>query len=253
MGEVSNFTIQGRELAMPVEVRAARSWAATFVVSAAATQTLVAPAGLQVAQIRKGKAIATLAFVRYEDTDLGVYNELAVAFVVRRHDARDASPARMALEVARNQTGVYIHHLPVNQEFTLEAGRTIWGYPKFMAEIDIDERPNGTTCTLRHDGSLVLNLLVRKGIKPWPRVPNLPTYTFLDGVLRRTPWETTPAGTRGRIGGAVLELGSHPIASELRSLGLPKRAMVSTSIERISARFGSAEVVHPTTAAAPAP
>ncbi|MGH2728570.1 MAG: acetoacetate decarboxylase family protein [Actinomycetota bacterium] len=250
MSEVANFTIQGRTLALPVEVRAARSWAATFVVPTAAAQTIVGPTGLEVAQMRKGRSIASLAFVRYEDTDLGAYDEVAVAFVVRRHDARAASAARKALEVARNQTGVYIHHLPVNHGVTLEAGRTIWGYPKFMAEIDIAEQPRATTCTLRHDGSLVLSLTIRAGVRPWPRVPNLPTYTFFDGVLRRTPWETTPMGTRGRVGGAALELGSHAIADELRSLGLPRRALVSTSVERISARFGAAEVVHPTVAAA---
>lgn len=245
MSRVPNFTIQGRELALPVEVRAARSWAATFVVPASAAQAIVAPTGLEVAEMRKGKAIASLAFVRYEDTDLDAYNEVAVAFLVRRHDAPDVSAAAKALEVARNRTGVYIHHLPVNQGFTLEAGRTIWGYPKFMAEIDISEQPHATTCTLRHDGSLVLSFTIRRGIRPWPRVPNVPTYTYLDGVLRRTPWETYPVGTRGRLGGATLELGPHPIAEELRSLGLPKRALMSTSVDRISARFGAAEVVSP--------
>lgn len=245
MSPEPNFAIQGRTVTLPVEIRDARSWAATFLVPAEAAQALVEPSGLEVAQLRPGKAIASLAAVRYEDGDLDRYNEVAVAFLVRPHDAGPASATARALEVARNRAGVLIHHLPVDQRFTLEAGRTIWGYPKFLSRIDIEERERDTTITLTHDGAHVLTLTVRRGIKPWPGVPNLPTYTFMDGVLRRTPWQTWHEGTRGRVGGARLELGSHPIADELRSLGLPKRAIVSTSVRRVRARFGAAEIVTP--------
>ena len=245
---MEKFTIQGRDVTLPVEIRVARSWAATFTVDAEAAQALIAPTGLEVARMRPGKAIASLAAVRYEDGDLDRYNEVAVAFVVRRHDAPEATPGRKAMELVRNETGVYIHHLPVDQAFTLEAGRTIWGYPKFLARIDIDERPKATRITLRHDDALVLNLTIRHGIKVWFGVPNLPTYTFMDGVLRRTAWETFPEGTRARIGGATLELGSHPVADELRSLGLPHRAVMTTMVPNVRARFGAAEIVTPAAA-----
>jgi hypothetical protein len=244
------FTIQDRTVTLPVEIRKARSWAATFTVDATATQALIASTGLEVAQMRPGKAIASLAAVRYEDGDLDRYNEVAVAFVVRRHDAPDATPGRKALEVARNRTGVYIHHLPVDQSFTLEAGRTIWGYPKFLADIRIDERPKETRITLRDDGAHVFTLTVRPGVRVPFGLPNLPTYTHMDDVLRCTAWETFPEGTRARPGGAALELGTHPIADELRSVGLPHRALMSTMIPNVRARFGSAEIVQPAAAAA---
>jgi hypothetical protein len=117
-----------------------------------------------------------------------------------------------------------------------------------MAEIEILDDPGRSVTVLRHNGAHVLTLTVRKGMKPWPQVPNLPTYTFLDGRLRRTEWTTVPEGTRGRIGGATLGLGTHPIADELRSLGLPKRAVVSTTVDRVRASFGEAQVVHPAAA-----
>lgn len=243
------FTVQGRTIRLPVEIRDARSWAATFSVDWKAAQALIAHTGLEVAEGFGGKAVATLAAVRYEDGDLDRYNEVAVALVVRPHDAGPASPAKKAWEVARNKTAVYIHHLPVDQGFTLEAGRTIWGYPKFMAQIDIDEKPKMTTISLRHEGAHVLTLAVRRGTRLPFGVPNLPTYTFMDGVLRRVAWETFPQGSRGRMGGAKLELGAHPIADELRSLGLPKRAVVTAGVDRVRARFGPAVVVQPAAAA----
>ncbi len=54
-----------------------------------------------------------------------------------------------------------------------------------------------------------------------------------------------PAGMRTRIGGATLRLGTHPIADELRSLGLPRRALVSSSIGNLAMTFGGDAVEIP--------
>ncbi|MGH2758054.1 MAG: hypothetical protein ACRDKJ_00655 [Actinomycetota bacterium] len=48
------------------------------------------------------------------------------------------------------------------------------------------------------------------------------------------------ADTRARLGGAKLELGPHPIADELRTLGLPKRALMTSTLRRMQAEFGAA-------------
>ncbi len=54
-----------------------------------------------------------------------------------------------------------------------------------------------------------------------------------------------PSGVRTRIGGATLQLGTHPIAEELRHLGLPRRALVTSSIPDLRMTFGNAEAVTP--------
>jgi hypothetical protein len=46
-----------------------------------------------------------------------------------------------------------------------------------------------------------------------------------------------------RMGGVTIELGTHPMADELRSLGLPKKALFSTYIGHMRATFGAAERV----------
>ena len=46
-----------------------------------------------------------------------------------------------------------------------------------------------------------------------------------------------------RLGGADLTLGTHPIGDELRSLGLPKRALFSTFMTKMSGTFYAAERV----------
>ena len=57
-----------------------------------------------------------------------------------------------------SKAATLIKHLPVNQEFTCAAGREIWGFPKFMADITIAERRRADSCELVHEGRMVLRL-----------------------------------------------------------------------------------------------
>jgi Acetoacetate decarboxylase (ADC) len=216
----NSLTVLGRELSFPIEVRTARSWAAQFLVDRAAAQRIVEPAGLRVVQLGR-RALFTIAVADYEDTDLGAYQEVGLIFLV----------------TGPHGNGIYVHHMPVNEEFTLAAGREIWGYPKFLTEISVERRGNAMRCSLGD----ILELEVKRGLVPTP-LPAPPTYTALDGVLRLTHFRSRGVAT-ARPGGATLTLGSGPIADELRSLGLPKRAMASTSIARFRASFGPAAVV----------
>lgn len=238
-----SYIVRGRTVTLPLEVRKARSWNAQFLVPADAAQRLVAPTGLEVARPLPGRAMCTLAFVRYEEGDLGAYNELAVSFVVRPHGSEPASAPAMAREFATGRIGVYIYHLPVTEQFSLDAGRGIWGFPKFLSSIEIREARDRATCVLQHEGRDVLMLTVRTG--GHLRLPQVspPTYSYIDDKLRLTRWTTTGSGAGARVGGAKLTLGSHPIADELRSIGLPKGAAMTGSVRHMRARFGPAELV----------
>jgi len=245
------WLIQGRTIGLPVEVRRAAQWGVQYLVPAAAAQRIVDPTGLEVTGPLPGRALLALAVCRYDDTDLDPYHEVAVSFVVRPHDARPRPTAVDRLkEFASGAIGAYIHRLPVDQKFTCEAGRDIWGFPKWVTSIDIDEpepgdtgRGTGTTVRLVDDGAHVLTLTMASGgpVRLPSQAP--PSYSFRDGVLRRTEWETSAEGVAGRPGGATLVLGDHPLADELRSLGLPKRALFTSSAARMRASFGAAEVV----------
>ena len=243
------WTVLGRTIGVPVEVRAARQWSVQYLVPAAAAQRLIAATGLEVTGPIPGRALVALAVCRYLDTDLDPYHEVAVSFVVRRHDAAaNPSVLERLSEFARGDLGAYIHRLPVDQAFTCAAGREIWGFPKWVTTIDIDEpapgdRHTGVTARLADGSRHVLSLTVFGGgplVLP-SKAP--PTYSFDGQVLRRTSWTTTTRGVGGRPGGACLVLGEHPMADELRSLGLPKRALFSSSTRQMSASFDAPEVV----------
>jgi hypothetical protein len=48
---------------------------------------------------------------------------------------------------------------------------------------------------------------------------------------------------RYRLGGAQVRLGDHPYAKELASLGLPKRALVSSSAGNVEMSFADAQEI----------
>jgi hypothetical protein len=250
-GDPRSCTVLGRTVGIPVEVRRSAQWNVQYLVPLDAAQRLVDPTGLEATGPVPGKALMALAVCRYDDTDLDPYHEVAVSFVVRPHDAPTRPTAtQRAREFAKGAIGVYIHRLPVDREFSCAAGRDIWGFPKWVTSIDIDEPAvgnhragSGTTVRLVDDGVQVLTLTIAAGGRL--RLPSQapPSYSFGDGILRRTPWTTSSEGTSGRPGGATLVLGDHPMADELRSLGLPKRALFSSSASQMRASFGAAEVI----------
>jgi Acetoacetate decarboxylase (ADC) len=239
----ARYTIQGEDVTIPVEVRDASAHMASFLVPAAAAQDLIGYSGLEVAEPLPGRAVCSVAFMRYVESDLGPYHELAVAFLVRHKGMEAASGFTKSAEVVRGFLGAFIHQLPVNQTFTLEAGRGIWGFPKFLSDIDLDVTGPVARCTLRHDGDFVLSLAIRPGVPMPARRSSVDAYSHADGVLRRTAWSMSPRGVRGRPGGAKLTLGDHPIAKELVGLGLPRRAAFTSTIDHVHMRFQAPDEV----------
>jgi Acetoacetate decarboxylase (ADC) len=235
------YVIQGREVRLPVVVRDASSGAATYAVSAAAARRLIPGDALEPVEVWPGKALCSLAVIQYRDNDLGDYNEVSIAFFVREKDAPGGLPyLGTVADLLRGRVATYIRHLPVDQGFTCEAGRTIWGFPKTVERIDVTAGADRASCTLHMDGAHVLTLAVRRGGAR--RLPDsvMTTYSFIDGAPHKTAFSSGGDGVGFRLGGATLTLGTHPIADELRSLGLPKRALMTMWMERMHGRFEGA-------------
>jgi hypothetical protein len=236
------YRIQGREVRLPCEVRDATSGAATFVVAAEPARRLLEGPDFELALVAPGRALLAIAAIDYRDNDLGDYNEVSIAFFVRPRGERAGLPwLGTWADLVRGRLGVWIRHLPVDQSFTCEAGRRIWGYPKTVQQIDIELAPTRATCRLVQDGQHALTLsLPRGGAKSLPP-REMVTYSYVDGTPRVTRAVQSCEGFGVRLGGASLELGSGPIAEELRSLGLPKRALMCSWMEHFRASFGPAE------------
>ncbi|MGF6888460.1 hypothetical protein ABIA39_007675 [Nocardia sp. GAS34] len=224
-------TVLGEKVTMPVEIRDADAASAMFLADAEAARKILAGTGLE-AVVVAGRAICSLAFVRYVDGDLGPYHEFAFALLAR-------------LPGDPSSVGVYIPWLPVNQSFTCAAGREIWGFPKEVADIRIARRGRGKRCEVRVHGRVVVTMQTSGGIPVPSRFggASIAAYTNLDGMLRSTPWVMNPADVRMRVGGCKVELGDHPIARQMRTLGLPSRALFTSEIGSLRMTFEDAEEI----------
>lgn len=236
------FLIQGERVRLPVQIRDAETHMAMFSAPAAKAQSIIDYSGLEILPIRPGRAVCALMFIEYKDGDLKQYLEFGVGFMVRRPDG-EAGLVADAKSLLTGASGVFVHRLPVTEAFTLEAGRAIWGFPKRLGDIQIQRSPRSTRGVVRLDGQLLADLRVGHGVKvPGAGLSSaLDTYSHLDGVTRRIPWRLHASGTSLRPGGAHLMLGSHPWADELRDLGLPRSALLSSSIGTMRMTFEAAE------------
>ena len=234
----SQHTIAGTVITMPVRIRKANQHMAMFSVDADAAQRLIDYSGLQVCRFLPGRAMVVLTFMHYIDGDLDQYHEFNTSVMVNPPGCAARGPR------ALQSAGAFTHHMPVDQEFTLEAGTKIWGYPKVMADFTIrDGRQFGFDLSI--DGQFVVGMEFRPGlpIRLAPRQQELRSYSHRDGVARETSFEHTLDGVRNRFGGVRIRLGDHPYSKELASLGLPKRAMLSGSVGNVQMTFGDAQEI----------
>ena len=216
--------VLGQTVAMPVEVRDGSNATAIFDVDLAAAQAL-APAGFEVVESAPGRAQFALALVDYRDNDLGSYFEVGTILFVRPEGG--------------GEDGNFITHLPVDQEFTCAAGNQIWGFPKSVEQIDVTNTDDTSRWVLTMDGELVLDITVpRGGTDEMPPLP-MASYTLIDGAPHVTRFTQGGSGTGMGFGdGVTLTLGTHPIAKELASLGLPDATVVLTTwTEHMRATF----------------
>ena len=228
---MTSYEIAGRTVTMPVEVRDASAGTVLYEVDAGAAAVLLPGDAFEIVEVTPGRAHANLAVIDYRDNDLGDYLEVGITLFVRPRAGGDP--------------GTFITRLPVNQEFTCEAGQRIWGFPKTVEDIAVEYSDTEATATLRMDGELVFRLTVpRGGTDELPELP-MTTYTYLDGVPHATAF--TQSGAEARLApggeGVTLELGDHPVAKELASLGLPAAPALTTWVGRMRGTFGTAQAL----------
>ena len=226
---MTTYDIAGQSVTMPVQVRDASAATVLYEVDAAAAQALLPGDAFRIVETSPGRAHFALVLVDYRDNDLGAYHEVGLTFFVRPE--------------AGGEDGTFITRLPVDQPFTCEAGRTIWGFPKTVEQIDVENTPTSSTWRLRVDGDLVLTVRTpRGGTDDMPPAP-LTAYTLIGGEPHRTTFTQGGSGSQVVFGGEGVELtlGGHPISGELTSLGLPDAPVVLTTwTERMRATFEAA-------------
>jgi hypothetical protein len=239
-----HYVFQGRPVTMPVMVRDASSAAATYLVSSAAARRLLPGPELEPLELLPGRALFSIAAIDYRDNDLGDYNEVSLAFFVRpRGTARGLPYVGTLVDFLRNRAATYIWKLPVTQSFTRDAGCGIWGFPKTVDVIQFRDDAGRRECRLVMDGRHVLTFTgLATGTRTLPDMPMV-TYSYVHGRLHRTTFTAGASEVGFALGGATLVLGDHPIADDLRALGLPRAPLMTVWMGRQHGCFETPEPV----------
>jgi hypothetical protein len=110
-------------------------------------------------------------------------------------------------------------------------------------DIEFADTDVSRTVTLRDAGRLVLQLSApRGGTKKFDSV-DIEAMGSWGGPVQVTPAQMAGEGVKAGFRAGQLVLGDHPIADELRSLGLPKKPLIAGSIERFTGSFGEAHAL----------
>jgi hypothetical protein len=235
-----SYEIQGQTVTFPVNVRDASGAIAGFLVSSRHAATLIGDA-FEIVDFLPGRTLLMLGCIDYKDNDLGDYNEVAMNFFVRQKGAPKGFPYVSAW---RGMSGggmpSFSWKMPVNQSFTCDAGATIWGFPKTVERIDFDYSHEGRfNALLEMDGKKVLEIdMPRGGDKEQQGSPSV-GYSYIEGVPHKTSFSqsTSDMGVN-RGGGVEISLGDHPIADDLRALGLPKKPLMAMWLGKMVMEFG---------------
>jgi Acetoacetate decarboxylase (ADC) len=71
---------------------------------------------------------------------------------------------------------LFVHRLPTSQPVAVALGRTVWGFPRDRAAIDISSLDGRAACAVLERGEHVLTLEIRAGGPLRLQDPNLPNY-----------------------------------------------------------------------------
>ena len=221
----------GARIGLPVRYYEWSGIMAHFPAPAAALRKLLPTSRLRPAELFPGIGILTMAAMEYRRiADVEPYNEFGIMVPVL-YEPRLPVPGLPLLAPDRfKRFGLYVHHLPVTTQAAYDFGVEIWGYPKFVAEISFEETERVRRCRLRADGKQIATLEVVKSTTAG-RTLDLFSYTVKDGQLLHTRIEAQGQMASARFrGGGACDLGDHPIAEELRAVGMRR-----TAVERLYA------------------
>lgn len=240
-----NYRIDDKPINFPVAVADASMLMNAFLVDANVAQSMIEDSGFRVIELFPGKAILQLLFVDYRQNELGDYNEGAIIFPVLSPGESKPLPFFGALKrMATGSVGNFVYRMPVDQEFTTHAGRFIWGFPKWVARIDIEFGDKRATGSFFDEGELVYSFSAKTGGKAKAKEQRAASLAIRDGKAWKTYGTNTGSGVTFSLGGDRPTIGdSHPLALELRALGLPKKPLFSVSIKNTVMSFAGPESV----------
>ncbi len=160
----------------------------------------------------QGSAMAHVGLYEYRETSLGPYNEGATGILCVHPDNLEES-------------GIMIIDLPVTTETARQTGVDVWGYPKFVCDIEMVFDGSKVESTLTDsDGKVIMKVNGDRGISIPAPASDLLTFAHSPHAEGKRPGFVEIRNPYHVSTGAEITLSvgdsTHRMANNLRALGL---------------------------------
>ena len=168
-----------------------------------------------------GKALAMLCIFEYRRTSIGPYGEIGLGVLSRKKGTKP-SLVRVLSDLRKEpDQALYVVNLPVTTEGARAAGVEIWGYPKYVRDIETRFTRDGVRAELAGEFTLAMDR--RRTLS----TRGLPFVTFSVDAKERLLRTVVDIDHDVRWGGArsvdLRVIGDGPTSKTIRALGIDGR------------------------------
>jgi hypothetical protein len=232
----------------PVQFEDVHYIAALYTANATKVSELLEGTGLKAGLYFVGKPLAAVGLIQYRVSDLGAYNEIILAIPVVRQNDKTGWKNWLDLYAPfdKRKGGQYIIHIPVTTQISVDAGQSLWGYPKILLPIHHNFRSTGTHSSLFNEYQQpILQIDGKQGIDiPIPAM-NLMTFSFLQGKLLKTTVDVNCRMHWKAGSGLTIKVidSNHPIGKDIIELGInDKKPLFTVESNHFKAAFNEGVV-----------
>jgi hypothetical protein len=157
---------------------------------------------------------------QYSDTDIGPYNEVAVAFPVT---VNKPAPIGLGALKLRSEPLLFVKELPVNTEIARVAGVECYSYPKFLANIEFERNAGFIHCRMTEGDEHILTLSTRElTTSPTSERPHVHGLSMRGERILRSEIivDMRRLGVSRKASDVRLDLGNHRMSETIRELRL---------------------------------
>ena len=216
------FDWQGQTGKLPVFYYDNTTMTAIYTAATDKVKRLLPNPKMKAIELYPGRCLVGFTAFEYRKTDIDPYNELSISFLATL-DKPQIPGVTTTWQMVRRNFSAFIWQLPVTTEIARVGGVEMYGYPKFIADIEFRREGDRIQCQLAEQGKTILSLRGRMLPTTAGKLTHYTTYSVLDGITLAANVFVNPlefAQTTDKKA-ATLEIGSdHPISEKLRELDL---------------------------------
>ncbi|SMB24915.1 conserved protein of unknown function [Sterolibacterium denitrificans] len=197
------------------------SMTAVFTASTRQVRALLPDARMHPIELFPGRCVVAFSAFEYRDTDIDPYNEFSISFLMS-YGHRTLPGIKLLHGLMTRCFEAYVWKLPVTTEIARWGGVELYGYPKFVADIEFRRPPGRTSCLLSEGGRNIL-MLEGQALAGAPAKPlRYRAYSMKNGIPLCANVYTHPLQYAQTMSSdaASLTLGDHDIARQLQRLEL---------------------------------